>query len=221
MYYALIGDMVGSKKLAEDERRSAQAALAAALDEVNCRHDAHIAAKFLITLGDECQGLMLPSGDPVCAALTVMHRMRPYPIRFAVGAGDISTPIRHEAAIGADGSAFHNARRVIESMKARHGARLRFALEDNELELRLNTISALCDKLSLQWTDKQELAVYTLLMAKLGGAPMTQAGLAKLLGIGQSTVNEQLKAAGFNEYCAGIMYVKNTLSSYYGGGSNA
>ena len=69
MYYALIGDMVASKKLSPEERWQAQERLASALKIINGEFADTIAADFLITLGDEFQGLMKREADPVRAAL--------------------------------------------------------------------------------------------------------------------------------------------------------
>ena len=212
MYYAIIGDMIGSRRLTAEARRDAQARLASALETVNSRFGADVAARFIITLGDEFQGLLNMEGDPVFAALTVLHEFRPYGIRLAIGSGPVTTAIDPAAAIGADGPAFYNARRMVDGMKPDHGARLRIAAEDAALEYRANTVLALCDKLALGWTDKQEDLCFRMLSARLSGEKLTQTALAESCGIGQSTVNAQLVSAGFNEWFRGIMLVRGMLS---------
>lgn len=212
MFYALIGDMVDSRRLSSEERNEAQKLLRNELDQLNRAWADQIASKFLITLGDECQGLMLITGDPVTAALGLIHAFLPYRIRFAIGCGDIHAAINPEAAIGADGPAFHHARRVIDKMKKDHNARLRFALSDTKKEEELNTIAMLCDRLANQWTSKQEDLVFTMLNARISGLRMTQMELSKIKGIGQSTVAAQLNSAGFNEYLTGIQLIRKWLS---------
>lgn len=217
MYYAIIGDMIGSRRLAPAARIDAQEKLKAALAAVNGMDAGSLAAKFLITLGDEFQGLLYNEGDPVFAALTIQHEFRPYGIRIAVGIGSVTTPIDPSAAIGADGPAFYNARRMVDGMKPDHSARLRIAADDPVLEYRANTILALCDKLSLGWTDKQEKLCFKMLSARLAGEKLTQTALAEMIGIGQSTVNSQLTAAGFNEWFRGVMLVREMLAERMGG----
>ncbi|MBQ4166578.1 MAG: hypothetical protein II590_00055 [Clostridia bacterium] len=219
MYYALIGDMVASRKLSPEERWAAQEKLSAALNRINREHSEHIAADFLITLGDEFQGLMDREADPVSAALSIMHELRPYEIRIAISFGAITTRIDRSAALGADGPAYHMARECIEGMKPNHFARLRFALPEKDLQEAVNAVSALCDRLSLYWTGKQEELVNLMLNAKLRGERLTQAALAEAMGIGQSTVNSQLTAAGFNEYCEGILFIRDALKQKGGGRS--
>ncbi|MBO4563228.1 MAG: hypothetical protein J5772_06430 [Clostridia bacterium] len=214
MYYAVIGDLVGSRRLSPEMRREAQAKLGSALEKVNAEFEPGVAARFLITLGDECQGLMNEEGDPVAAALTVMREMKPFEIRFAIGCGEITTPVFAEAAIGADGPAYYLARSTVEDMKADHGARLRAALSDPDRTECINTVAALCDRLSADWTRKQEELASSLLLARMRGEKPTQTELAKSLGVGQSTVNARLTAAGFNEYCRGMLYIRKQLREY-------
>lgn len=211
MYYAIIGDMIGSRRLAPNARIDAQERLNSALSAINCGAG-DIAAKFLITLGDEFQGLLTETGDPVFAALRIMHEFRPYGIRIAIGMGTVTTPIDPAAAIGADGPAFYNARRMVEGMKPDHSARIRVAADDPALEYGVNTILALCDKLTAGWTDKQEALCFRMLSARLSGEKLTQTALAQMTGVGQSTVNSQLTAAGFNEWFRGIMLVREMIS---------
>ncbi|MBO4849031.1 MAG: hypothetical protein J5586_07765 [Clostridia bacterium] len=212
MYYAIIGDLVGSRRLAPDKRREAQTRLMDALETVNTRFAPGVAARFLITLGDECQGIMDASGDPVAAALTIIKEMKPFEIRFSIGCGDITTPINRSAAIGADGPAFYLARKTAEDMKADHAARLRVAAADAESTEVMNTVAALCDRLAADWTKKQEELALEMTLARLRGERPTQWEMAKELGVGQSTVNARLTAAGFNEYCRGMLLIKRTLA---------
>lgn len=213
MYYGLIGDLVGSKKLSAEKRREAQEMLRAALERVNEEHKDTVAARFLITIGDECQGLMTDKADPIAAVAEITHLIRPYEIRFAIGVGEIATAIDPKAAIGADGPAYHFARRMIESMKFDHGARLRVAMEDRKKEEGLNVVLALCDRIADYRTEKQEKLCYEMLKSTLSGRKLTQTALAGMFGIGQSTVNSQLTAAGCGEHCAGMLFVRDSLAA--------
>lgn len=55
-YVAIIGDIKNSREL--QDRKQVQEKLEAVLNEINDTYDADIASKFLITLGDEFQGLL-------------------------------------------------------------------------------------------------------------------------------------------------------------------
>lgn len=221
MYYALIGDMVGSKKLCPEERMAAQNRLSSVLKALNGEGPAGsvlpakaLVSDFTVTLGDEFQALIGAGGDPVAESIKIAHAMRPLKLRFAVGCGDIYTAIRRDEAIGADGPAYHHARRMISCMKNRRGAVLRSALGDPGLEGKLNVVLALCDALARGWTDKQEQLVFSMLMSEIGGEKKTQSELADMFGVGQSTVNLQLGRAGYREVRAGIMLVRDELARY-------
>jgi len=56
MYFAIIGDIVESKKILN--RNEAQEKLNHILKDINIEYERNIAAKFIITLGDEFQGLL-------------------------------------------------------------------------------------------------------------------------------------------------------------------
>ena len=55
-YFALIGDIIDSRH--EQDRYDVQKKLQSILSSVNVENAVHIAADFLITLGDEFQGLL-------------------------------------------------------------------------------------------------------------------------------------------------------------------
>ena len=109
-YFALIGDIIDSRH--EQDRYDVQKKLQSILSSVNAEHAAHIAADFLITLGDEFQGLLFAEkgADPIFVADRIIDEMFPVRIRIAIGFGGMATQIRREAAIGADGEAFYRAR---------------------------------------------------------------------------------------------------------------
>ena len=100
-YYAIIGDIKRSKKI--ENRCEIQEKLKKILDNVNSIYNNDISAKFLITLGDEFQGL-LEITAPILEIIKYIQR-------------EISTLINHEAAIGADGPAFYAAREMIEFLR--------------------------------------------------------------------------------------------------------
>lgn len=217
MYFAVIGDMVGSRLLFPAQRSRAQEQLFEALDKLNTEYSEYIAADFLITLGDECQGLLTAETNPVSIAMELMRAMYPFNMRFAIGVGEITTRINREAALGADGPAFHNARDAMECMKHMRGARLRVRTGVKRTDSMLNTIAALLDAISADWTDKQAEAASIMLMSRMRGERLTQKELADRLNITQSTVNSALSAAHYREYSEGIFLLRDELKRFVKG----
>ena len=114
-YYAIIGDIKRSKKI--ENRCEIQEKLKKILDNVNSIYNNDISAKFLITLGDEFQGLLEITAPILEIIKYIQREIYPIKLRFGVGMGNVSTLINHEAAIGADGPAFYAAREMIEFLR--------------------------------------------------------------------------------------------------------
>ena len=114
-YYAIIGDIKRSKKI--ENRCEIQEKLKKILDNVNSIYNNDISAKFLITLGDEFQGLLEITAPILEIIKYIQREIYPIKLRFGVGIGNESTLINHEAAIGADGPAFYAAREMIEFLR--------------------------------------------------------------------------------------------------------
>ena len=114
-YYAIIGDIKRSKKI--ENRCEIQEKLKKILDNVNSIYNNDISAKFLITLGDEFQGLLEITAPILEIIKYIQREIYPIELRFGVGIGNVSTLINHEAAIGADGPAFYAAREMIDFLR--------------------------------------------------------------------------------------------------------
>lgn len=114
-YYAIIGDIKRSKKI--ENRCEIQEKLKKILDNVNSIYNNDISAKFLITLGDEFQGVLEITAPILEIIKHIQREIYPIKLRFGVGIGNVSTLINHEAAIGADGPAFYAAREMIEFLR--------------------------------------------------------------------------------------------------------
>lgn len=118
-YWALIGDVVGSRRVAD--RARLQARLERVLRDLNRGWGEALAARFALTLGDEFQALFRGPDALPAAVERVCHGLVGTGVRFGVGWGELATPLRRRA-VGMDGPCFHRARAAIES--ARRGRRL-------------------------------------------------------------------------------------------------
>lgn len=114
-YVAMIGDIKESKKI--DGRNMVQEKLNHILNHINERYSSDISAKFVITLGDEFQGLLSVNDHLLEIIKYIQREMYPVRLRFGIGIGEIYTDIFHEAAIGADGPAYYAAREAIEGLR--------------------------------------------------------------------------------------------------------
>src|SRR5712671_513695 len=120
-FVGLIGDVVGSRRLGASARDDLQGQIRRSLEEINERFSSSVAAKFLITIGDEFQGLLQ---DPAVLPELIRALEMGLPntvLRLGIGRGAIHTGPA-EYAIGMDGPAWHAAREALT--QARAGRRL-------------------------------------------------------------------------------------------------
>lgn len=200
-YVAVIGDIKCSKKL--NNRKEVQERLKNTLERINKTYKKDISSKFLITLGDEFQGL-LGKGENVMHIIEEIEReMYPVRIRFGVGAGDITTNIISDMAIGADGPGYYRARYALEYLKQNEHKNMKQVSDirldaegDNESTiLMLNTILSLIAVLKQSWTERQREIIWDLMKYRDG-----QINAARRLGVAQSTVQRALSGGNYYAY---------------------
>ena len=200
-FVAVIGDMKDSRHL--ENRKEVQVRLQGILDRLNEKYKDEIVSRFLITLGDEFQGL-LSSGKYILDMVNEI-RMEMYPVRlrFGIGFGQITTDIRTEMALGADGPGYYRAREAVELLKERE-KKNRSALSElclkmdethRDKEILLNTVFDLMYVVESGWTDRQREVIWDMLLHGDG-----QQNTASRLDITQSTVQKTLAAGSYYTY---------------------
>lgn len=211
-YIAVIGDMKSSKDL-QKRRLLSQEMLTSALSTINDRYAQYIASKFVITLGDEFQGL-LSQIDPIFDIIEdIYFTMTPYvEFRYGIGVGSILTKINPEAALGADGPAYHQARSMITVIKNQERmykqAESLYGFSGDFPQEYLDVINNQLSLISLiqsTWTEKQKESIKTYRQN-----PDNREYTAKLLGISQSSLQRRLKYATYYHY----MNTKETLLNF-------
>lgn len=200
-FIAIIGDIRGSRSLTQ--RREIQENLGIILQEINEGFEADIAAKFLITLGDEFQGLLFDGRSLLKIIEKIEMSLYPVTFRFGIGMGRITTDIYPEMALGADGPAFYRARSAIELLKENESKKkavlsdlsFRFEEKNSTTERLLNTAFTLLYSLEHTWTDRQREIITDQLFHQDG-----QKASALRLGITQSAVHKALSAGSYYTY---------------------
>ena len=173
------------------------------LERLNENYKEEIVSRFLITLGDEFQGLLC-SGKAVLDMINEI-RMEMYPVRlrFGIGFGQITTDIRTEMALGADGPGYYRAREAVELLKEREKknrpvlAELCLKMDEKlrDKEILLNTVFDLMYVVESGWTDRQREVIWDMLLHGDG-----QQNTAGRLEITQSTVQKTLAAGSYYTY---------------------
>lgn len=200
-YTAIIGDIKESRLI--ESRSMVQEKLKCVLDCVNEKYYADISAKFIITLGDEFQGLLSRNEHLLAIIGEIQREMYPVRLRFGIGIGEIHTDIFYEAAIGADGPAYYAARATIEGLRKqekkyrKQAADIGISIYDAEsFEItEINTILALMKIIEEGWSEKQRYTIWD--MVQNGGS---QEECAKRIGTTQSTVARRLADGNYITY---------------------
>lgn len=110
-YYALIGDIVGSRQLADraDVQRRLQAELEALRQDVSAET---MPAPLRLTAGDEVQGLLAHPEATVDVIVRLEDGLHPASMVWGLGRGTLTTDPQADAA-ALDGPCFHRARAAL------------------------------------------------------------------------------------------------------------
>jgi len=187
--------MVGSRNVPRSQRRVLQKQFSGVITNLNRDYRKTIASKFVITLGDEFQGL-LTSATTVSDLIWHLEQDLPQrEFRVGIGLGRLDTPLQNYA-INIDGPALHTARAAIEhakKVKALGGVFRGFG----ELDEILSGVACLLWFQRSRWTQPQRN------IANLLRKGMSQTEVAEELGITKQVVSRQVLASGCYPYIAG------------------
>lgn len=233
LYIAVIGDIVESKKISN--RKEIQDNLADVLNQINADYADSLAANFMITLGDEFQGLLTNGQNVMDIVQRIEFSMHPVKMRFGLGIGEITTGINRELPLGADGPAYYNARTMIAALKDMEKKRKTassnirilsvsnideqyafnlirsetktFSYDSFVNDALLNAVFSLCAVLKNRWTERQREIICDYVFHE-----RDQSLSAERLGITQGSVQKGLAVSGYYSYKSAVDAVKKELS---------
>ncbi len=189
---ALIADMVKSREVTRSQRPGVQQRFKELVVFLNKKYNQYILSKFVITLGDEFQGL-LRSAAPIPDLLWDLDcRFSDRRLRVGLGFGLLDTPLQKEA-VNIDGPALHFARAAIEiaaEERSYGGVFLGFV----DMDPVMNGIARI---LSFH---RSRLTAQQLKIAELLRQGLSQSEAARDLEITQQAVSKQVIAFGWWPY---------------------
>ena len=211
-YVAIIGDIKESKKI--NNRSEVQKNLNKILEEINKKYKSDISSKFIITLGDEFQGLLCNGINTMNIVSEIERKMYPVKIRFGIGMGRITTDVEKEMALGADGPGYYKARTAVrylkdnEKKKQAIAADVRFEVEsDNQATtIMLNTILALMTAIKESWSDRQREIIWDMLEHQ-----DSQIDVAKRMRIQQPAVQKSFAKGKYYAYKDALDTIRKAL----------
>lgn len=201
---AIIGDIIGSRKLGAG-RSAAQKKLFRFLEEINKNYKSAIIAKFIVTTGDEFQGL-LKNGDLIPDLIWNLEIELKFDVRLGIGCGKLNTPVQ-SSAIGMDGPAWYAARAAIEEsyIHKKYGGVFK---QFDEYDPVLNGFARILHHTRTQFTHRQR-KILNLLRDGL-----TQGDVASRLKITKQAVSRHAILAGWNAYDEAERCWKTLLSKF-------
>lgn len=186
-YLAIIGDIRRSRQA--KERAEVQRRLEAALQKIGRQHAGVLASRFVVTLGDEFQGLLAEPSAVIRILIALESALPGVPLRYGIGWGELSTGLK-PTALGMDGRCFHEARAALTNAKKldRWAVASGFGPEEDGI---LNGLLALIGAVRAEWTATQAETV-----ALVRDRP-TKKEAAAARGVALSTVHKALAGALF------------------------
>ena len=147
----IIADVTGSKKMANDERYEGQLFLKSAIIQINENFSKSIEAPFMITRGDEFQGVTKDLASGLEIMLEFERLLFPLKLRYGIGKGEIQK-MGSSIPIEMDGSAFHRANDAVNRAKKK---KLFLSCNSgNEAnDMLLNNIFLLMNSIKSRWNE--------------------------------------------------------------------
>lgn len=207
MYCAIIGDLINSKKLPTEDRAAIQEKLKTLLNGVNEKFSSFLVSPFLMTLGDEFQGVLTAAKASLEIIDFLGQNLLEFPIhiRYGIGIGELSTNINREQALGDDGPAYHHARQGIEQLKKEGWTGFPVSIQtgNNDCAL-LRCYCRLLNEIAEAWSTPQRDCILNMEVAE------EQLLVAHRLGIAPSSVSRSLRRGHYAAYHES----KKTLGEY-------
>jgi len=189
----VIADMVASRSLSPSQRSLVQEEFTDLIERLNQLYREHLCAKFVITLGDEFQGLLRNPEIIPRLVWMIEQCFTARALRLGFGYGSLHTSIK-EYAINVDGPALHAARSSIEAAKQRALQGGVFTGFGPTLDPALNGFARLLHYQRATWPARQREVVTRLHDGRKG------TDIAQELGITKQAVSRYASLAGWEAY---------------------
>jgi hypothetical protein len=188
-YCAIIGDIRDSRQM--PQRFKVQNKFLHAMFMINKEFSSDITSRFLITLGDEFQGLLDNASKSYQIIQRIQNIMDDTTFAFGIGIGTLATKVRKESALGMDGECFYRARAALSHAKSIQ-RQVVYNFNDSAEPL-INAIIGIFER---QWSalDKRQKQIYNLRKQNL-----LQAEISKKLGITQQAISKAIASKSLDE----------------------
>lgn len=203
-YCAIIGDINESRKL--EKRNAVQKIFERAIEQINKTYKDEIASKFIITTGDEFQGLLHTPAKSYQLIRKFQDIMDKVHFSFGIGVGTLATHLIIKSAIGMDGDCFYRARAALQ--KAKKQKRELFYDFDHPASELVNALVTLLEK---QWNQLNDTQKKILQFRK---NKITQQEIAKKLRISKQAVSKAIHITSIEEMEKSVVALDAFMKQY-------
>ncbi|EHO42943.1 hypothetical protein Calab_3339 [Caldithrix abyssi DSM 13497] len=211
-HFVFIGDIIQSRRITD--RAQVQRKFSQAIEKLAKSHGHLFLSPPTLTIGDEFQAVVKSTANLFLILHQFEVEMHPVHMRFGFGLGSIDTPLNTRAAIGMDGSAFHNARTAIE--EARQLGK-KYALVSS-----INKDQSAALKLLLSWIDLnlQNWSNEKLQIFVWNRQGKRQREIADILNISQPAVSQHINKPIFALLLESEQYLEKQFNIFLQGNKN-
>ena len=183
IYSVITADLVESRQIVD--RANAQERLSRIVKTLNAKLAQALVAPFMVTLGDEIQGMLGDVRETQAAVAGIHGVFHPREISIGIGVGPIATKLARRVT-EMDGPAFLNSRTALEIAKKK---RLEVVVQTGDVRADdiLNAVYSLVVGIKARWTKTQWQRV------NLYRELETVEGVARRLGVTKQSVSKSLR----------------------------
>lgn len=210
-YLALKTDIINSRKI--PFRWHVQDKFLETAQQLNSRFADQFTAAFVVTHGDEAQGLLnLSALNSLYEIIEFLKEtMWPVQLRFGIGYGTLNTKLQ-KLSIGMDGEAWQKAKLALEEARTSHQY-VCYQGFNPQLEDAIESLTNILLYFHSHWTKEQREVI------ALVNSNLTQSSIAKKLKISEVAVSKRLSAANWKQYSRAkdalkLLLIHPTLTSY-------
>ena len=210
MYCVIVGDMINSREMAQQDRNIAGIAATEVFSVINSRFRMYLLSGFELSSGDSFEAVMTAPFKVFEILQTIIKALYPVcKLRISIALGELYTFGKGSNTVHSiDGPAFHTASDNILKQKksnSNHWLQLTVATGNCAQPL-VDTVITMLSVISEGWTDRQRQIVfqYELLNQDMKDLSVTN-------GISLNAVRKHLKAANYEAYRSGW----NSLETYF------
>ena len=204
---AVIADMVKSREVPSTQRAPVQQRFKSLIDDLNKKYHRNLLSRFVITLGDEFQGLLVSATPLPDIFWDLENKFSDRELRVGVGFGVLHTPAPRYA-INVDGPALHNARQAISSAKEKLALGVVFFGFGKALDQILNGVARIL------WFHRSRLTTQQHKTIDLLRQGLSQSEVAERLTVSRQAISKQVNSFGWGPYIEAENAWRTVLADY-------